>query len=108
MRNEKSGTRYFSFAELAEAWGIKPQKKTNNAKRKEQIEKFNTYHRCQTCKRPLTYIGGNIMVCQNDKCPGIKHTRKDDETGEEKVWYSPSFEELTNKFADYANYLFED
>lgn len=105
MRIEKSGTRYFSFAEMADSLGIKSTNKKSETKLKEQRDKFNGYHKCPACKKPMDYIGGNILVCKNESCRGIKHVKKN-EDGDDTVWYSVAYEELNDKFANYANYIF--
>lgn len=71
MRIEKNGPRYFSFDEVAkEVFGLSPVEKTvrNESKKKEYQDKFTKSHMCKTCKRPLVYMGGNVMCCTNPEC----------------------------------------
>ena len=97
---------FHSFLELAEHFGIN---KRNEAKPKEeQVEKFKKYHLCPACHVPMTYCGGNIMVCQNKSCKGIKHTYTDSETGTEKTWYSVSYQLLDAKGEKIASKLLSD
>lgn len=98
---------YSSFEECAKAWGCRPvSKKTKNEKKlKEQQEKFNSRHKCKACGEPMTFIGGNQMVCLNESCKGIKEERTDKE-GNVIVTYKPSFELLDRKSAEIANNIF--
>ena len=102
-KNEK--TIFHSFREAFESLGFKvsDQKKEPTQDRK---DKFVRYHLCPNCKRPMTYCGGNIMVCMNDNCKGIQHKYTDQETGEERIWYSNSYHLLDEKGASIANNLF--
>lgn len=88
-------TIFHSFLEVAEYFGF--VKKANNDPKEEQIAKFKKYHLCPACHVPMTYCGGNIMVCQNKDCKGIQHKYVDSETGTEKVWYSNSYQLLDEK-----------
>lgn len=98
---------YSSFEELGKAFGCRPvNKRTKDEKKlKEQQEKFNAKHKCKACGQPLTYIGGNQMVCLNADCKGIKHKRTDAE-GNVIVTYRPSYELLNSKSAEIANNIF--
>lgn len=98
---------YSSFADAAKAWGCKPVSKTtkNENKLKEQCEKFCGKHKCKACNQPMTYIGGNQMVCQNEKCKGIKIEREDKD-GNKIVSYVPSFDLLDDTGAEIANNIF--
>lgn len=99
--------RYTSFEELAKAFGRKPIKKQTSDKEKlaKQREDFCNKHVCEACKSPMTYIGGNQMVCANEKCKGIKHERQN-ELGETIVWYTTSYDLLDRKGAEIANNIF--
>lgn len=96
MRVEKSGTRYFGFEELASSMGIKPVSKVTKDKEKlaGQQERFVNRHKCRGCGQPMTWVGGNLMTCQNPNCKGIKFSKKNEETGEEKVWHETSYDLL--------------
>ena len=98
---------YTSFEEMAKAWHVKPivKQTKDKAKLEKQRETFSNKHLCSACKSPMTYIGGNQMVCQNEKCSGIKHETKNKED-EVRVWYTPSFELLDNRSADIAENIF--
>lgn len=104
--NQRGESCYKSFKELAEAMNVKPVHKDND-KIRAQKEKFLSHHKCKACGEPLTYMGGNLMSCTNEKCKGIKHT-KDDAEGKKIFWYEPSFDLLEEKYADIAARLFED
>lgn len=47
------------------------------------------------------------MSCLNPQCPGIKHEQVLD-TGEVRVWYSPSYELLDEKGSEIATNLFTE
>lgn len=100
---------YTSFEELARAWNVKPVTKQtkDKAKLEKQRETFSNKHLCSACKSPMTYIGGNQLVCQNEKCNGIKHETKNKD-GEVKVWYTPSFELLDNRSSEIAGNIFAE
>lgn len=104
MRVERTGTRYFSFEELAAASNVKKDKKHNDEQLSKKKEKF--LGNCPVCKNPMTYISGsNIIACQNESCRGYKHTRKDKE-GKKINYYTPVFRVLDDKDLSYAEYLF--
>lgn len=105
--NKQKKTIFHSFKEVAEFLGLNTVKQ-NPKKQKEQIEKFKKYHLCPTCHVPMTYCGGNIMVCQNRSCKGIPHKYVDPETGKEKVWYSASYQILDGKGEKIAERLLSD
>lgn len=98
---------YTSFSDLREAWGMKPIiKKTNDkAKLAEQQKVFINKHKCKACGVPMTYTGGNIMVCKNPKCKGIEIKREDKE-GNTITSYINSCEILGEKGAEIANNIF--
>lgn len=102
-------TRYTSFKDLRAAWGLKPltKKRTKDAKKLEsQRESFCKKHLCRACGNPMTYIGGNQMVCSNPDCLGIKHEREGKD-GNIEVSYSPSYELLDDKGAVIAYNIFD-
>ena len=101
---------YTSFEELRSAWGLKEFTKQTKDKEKleKQRERFCSSHLCQACKKPMTWIGGNIMSCQNPSCNGIKHEQVNPDTGETKVWYSTSFSLLDDKGAEISSNLFAE
>lgn len=99
---------YTSFEEMAKAWKCKPNvMQTNNKEKLElQRENFCKKHLCRSCKQPMSYIGGNQMVCTNENCKGIKNEYKNEETGETRVWYVTSYDLLDEKGSEIANNLF--
>ena len=99
---------YTSFTELAAAFGCRPvNKKTKDVKKLEkQREVFCGKHRCKACGQPMTWVEGtSTMVCSNDKCKGIKHTRTDAD-GNEIVTYLPSYDLLDELGTDIAYNIF--
>lgn len=100
---------YSSFAELGKAWGCKPLIKQTKDKTKlgKQRENFSKGYLCPACKMPMQYIGGNMMVCQNESCNGIKYERKTD-TGETKTWYTVPYEIMDEKSSEIAYNIFTD
>ena len=106
LRNDKSTVaRYSSFAEVAAAFGKKPVEKKNNKKIKKIRETFTKKYICRACGKPMTFIGGNQMVCQNESCKGIKIFGRN-KAGEEVVSYAPSYCILKAKDARYAQKIF--
>ena len=99
--------RYTSLEEMGKAWGCKPVIKQTKDKEKlqKQREKFCGYHKCKACGEPMTYIGGSIMTCTNEKCKGIKLERKDAD-GNVIVTYLTSYELLDDHFAEIAENIF--
>ena len=95
---------YSSLEEMGKAWGCKERTKNEN-KMKDLQEKFVTKHKCRACGKPLSYIGGNIMTCTNDKCKGIRIEREDNE-GNKIISYALSYELLKDNDTSYANYIF--
>ena len=68
MRIEKNGTRYFGFDEVAqEVYGLKPATKQvqNAGKRKDMQQKFEKFNICKSCGQTMSYVGGNVVCCQN-------------------------------------------
>lgn len=102
MKDKKDN--YSSLEELRADWGLPPvSKRTKDLnKLKGQQDRFYKRHTCSNCSKPLTYVGGNIMVCTNESCRGIKSEFKDKE-GNTVVRYYPSFELLDTKGADIAS-----
>ena len=98
---------YTSFSECAKAWGRRPViKRTKDEKKlKEQRSMFLKKHLCDSCGEPMTYIGGNQMVCKNENCKGIPHERIDSE-GNVTVYYTTSYELLSDIGAIIANNIF--
>ena len=98
---------YTSFEELARAWGCKPTSKQTKDKKKlkNQQEDFCNRHKCKACGKPMTWVSGNVMACQNPGCKGIKKTRIDKE-GNEVITYLPSYDLLSEKGAEIANNIF--
>ena len=110
FRKSKDCTEYYSsLEELRTAWNCKPIiKRTNDEEKlKKQRESFSERHICKACGKPMTFISEtNIMCCTNEKCSGIKHQAVNEETGEEKVWYTTSYKTLDEKGANIANIIF--
>lgn len=96
---------YSSFAEVAQAVGIKPVSKVIKDKEEKQ-KKFLSHHKCKACGQPLTWVGGSVMVCTNEKCAGIKHTRENAD-GTTSVWYEVSFDLLDSVGSKVAGKLFD-
>lgn len=97
---------YSSFEELAVAWGVKPVSKVTKDMKKlnEQRDRFYKSNTCKVCGNPMTLITGtNIMCCTSEVCKGIKHQLINEETGEAKIWYTPSYKVLDEKGAVIAN-----
>lgn len=90
---------YNSLAELATAWGIKPRPAKDKELRDQQQKKFLARHKCRACGEPLTYVGGNIMTCTNEKCKGIKIKDREDE-------YIVSYELLDKVGEEIASKIF--
>jgi hypothetical protein len=95
---------YTSFEDMGKAYNCKPKTK-NEDKMKELQSKFIAKHKCKACDQPLTYIGGSVMTCTNEKCKGIKIEREDYE-GNKIVSYVTSYELLKDNDSSYANYIF--
>ena len=100
---------YTSFEELRKAYGLKPVTKQTKDKEKLELQRktFCSKHLCSNCKKPMTWTGGNVMACLNHDCKGIKHEQVLD-TGEIRVWYSPSYDLLDDKGASIAANLFTE
>lgn len=97
---------YSSFEEAAKSWGCKSiNKRTKDEKKlNEQRERFYKSNTCKTCGHPMTFITEtNIMCCTNEACKGIKHQIVNEETGETKIWYTPSYKVLDDKGAIIAS-----
>lgn len=102
---------YTSLEELRASFGLKPvSRKTNDEQKlQKQKEAFCGRHVCKACGNPMTFINGtNVMCCTNEKCNGIKHQTTNEETGETKVWYTPSCKTLDEKGASIANNIFNE
>lgn len=98
---------YSSFEEAAKAFKCKEKRKHNNDENKLQEQRKKFLGTCKACHNPLVYKGGNILVCNNPDCKGLKHSIIDEKTGEEKVWYTPIFRLLDNRGEKIANHIFE-
>ena len=98
---------FHSFNEVASFLGFNRKEKKQKPK-EEQIIKFKQYHLCPACHKPMTYCGGNIMVCQTDGCKGMPHKFIDQETGNEKVWYTACYHILDEKGENIAKNLFSE
>lgn len=98
---------YTSLEELRSAYGLKPviKQTKDKEKLKQQRETFCKHYRCKGCGSPMTYIGGSMMSCTNDKCKGVKHERTDAD-GNTIVTYSVSYEILDDVFAERAANIF--
>lgn len=98
---------YTSLEELREAFGLKPVVKQTKDEDKllKQRRNFRNFYKCRSCGEPMTYIGGSVMTCTNEKCRGIKHERTDAD-GNTIVTYSVSYELLDDHFSEVAENLF--
>lgn len=99
---------YTSFEEMAAAWGCRPVSKVTKDMKKleKQREVFCGKHRCKACGNPMTWVDGtSTMVCNNEKCRGIKHTRIDAD-GNEIVTYTTSYDLLDEIGTDIASNIF--
>lgn len=96
---------YTSLEELRKAWHLKPVKKRTNDKEKLKAQQEKLVGTCRVCKKPLTWIEGNICACQNPDCRGFKMTGTN-EDGTEKVYYIPVTRVLNDKAAEIAQNLF--
>lgn len=108
MRLSKNTTaHYSSFEELRAALGKPPVSKQTSDKKKlkKQRENFCNRHICKACGEPMTYIGGNVMTCTNDKCRGIKYEREDHE-GNKVVRYFTSYDLLDDLGGEIASNIF--
>lgn len=105
--NQNKIEEYNSLEELRTAWNLKPvTRKTKNAvKLSEQQERFCSKHKCKACGKPMTYIGGNQMVCTNENCKGIKIEHTDND-GNILVSYETSYDLLDDLGAEIANNIF--
>lgn len=108
FRNDKNTTEHYtSFEDLASAFGKKPFKKqTKDAKKlKSQRKRFLDNHRCRLCHKPMTFVGGNQMVCENPNC--IRILKKHDNFGNliEERRISP-YQLLDSKSAEIAQNIF--
>ena len=112
FRNGKNCTEHYSsFAEMRTAFGLKEivKRTKDEQKLQKQKEAFYSRHICKACGTPMTFVNGtNVMCCTNEKCNGIKHQMTNEDTGEIKVWYTPSCKTLDGKSASIANNIFCD
>ena len=99
MRQEKNGTRYFSFQELPDA--PKQEKPTYGQKKKDKFLGI-----CKICKSQLVYIPDtNVVVCTNEKCRGLSKKKQEDEGEGEKKRFI--YRLLDDKGLDKALTLFD-
>ena len=98
---------YSSFEEMGRCWGCKPvtRKNKDENKVKKQQEVFCGKHKCKACGEPMTWVGGNMMVCKNEKCKGIK-IEKEDKEGNKSVSYITSYDLLDDTGASIAINIF--
>lgn len=109
-RTSKGETEHYtSFEELGKAWGCKIKRKQTKDKNKlqKQREDFCGRHICNACKKPMEFDGGNLMVCKNPDCNGIKNEKILD-SGEKKIWYTPSYDLLDDRSASIAENIFAE
>ena len=96
---------YGSLEELAKAYNTSTLKRTKDqAKLESQREKF--LGKCRVCGEPLSYLGGNVMACQNESCKGFE-TKTRDEDGNETVVFKPVFKILDEHAETIAYNLFD-
>lgn len=101
---------YSSFKEAAAAWGCKPVEKKrpkDETKLTAVREKFVSNYKCKACGEPMTYIGGSMMCCKNEKCKGIKVEEKDKEGNIIKITYEPSFKFVKEEYIEMASNIFD-
>ena len=100
---------YTSLEELRKAIGLKPVTKQTRNKEKltKQRYSFWSKHKKKKKKKPMAWTGGNVMACLNPQCPGIKHEQVL-ETGDVRVWYSPSYDLLDGLGSEIAENLFTE
>lgn len=105
--DKKTTAHYSSFEELARAYGLKPVSKQTSDKNKlkKQQEKFCEKNKCKACGKPMNFVTGNVMACQNPECKGIKQERIDNE-GNKIIIYLPSYNLLNDRSAEIANNIF--
>lgn len=100
---------YSSFEEMGKAWGCKQV--ANKPKTEERAKKLqeqfysNPKHKCKACGEQMTWIGGNQLVCTNDKCKGIKVERENPD-GTKTTTYVTSYYLLEDDKASFAKYIF--
>jgi hypothetical protein len=108
FRMGRNTTEYYtSFEEAAKAWGCKPvvKKTKDENKLKLQQEKFCGKHKCKACGEPMTWVGGSMMTCTNEKCKGIKVEREGAD-GNKIVSYVVSYDLLDDLGAEIAENIF--
>lgn len=107
MKVLSNGEHYESFAELREAFGLKPIKRTNMNKLNKEKNTFESKFKCKVCGAPLTLVkGSNVLVCSNPSCKGFKHVEKT-EDGKKLVTYEPVHVLLNEHVGEYANRLYD-
>ena len=98
---------YTSFQDAAQAFGCKPvtRKTKDENKLKAQQEKFCAKHKCKACGQPMSWIGGSMMACTNEKCKGIK-VERDGADGQKIISYVVSYDLLYDLGAEIATNIF--
>lgn len=109
FRKDRNCTEHYtSFEAAAAGWNVKPVKKRTSDSEKLKIQREKFLGTCKCCGQPLHYVSGtNVIVCNNKTCNGFKHSEKNIETGEEKVWYIPVTRTLDEKGFNIAMNLFD-
>ena len=97
---------YTSFDELRQAFGLKPVVKRTNDIEKLTAQREKFLGTCPYCKEKLSYVGGNVIVCKNEKCNG-KKVEKENEDGTKSIMYYPYIKLLNNQGAEIASNLFD-
>lgn len=68
-------------------------KKKPRRKKDEIVKKLQKKCVCKYCKQPMQWVRDtNIMVCKNEKCPGLKIKNTDGEV----IATLPSFHRISN------------
>lgn len=109
MSKESNGKIYYSFDEIGqELFGLLPQKKVTNDKKKLESQREKFLGTCPYCKQPTSYVyGTNTIVCKNEKCRGKKIINKSDD-GTEFVEYKPYIKILSDKGLAIGTNIFEE
>lgn len=107
FRKDKNCTEHYtSFEELGKAWGLKPVIKRTKNENKLKIQKNKFLGICPYCKEQLSYVGGNVIVCKNEKCNG-KKVEKEYEDGSKSVMYYPYVKLLDKRGENIAQNIFD-
>lgn len=82
----------------------KKKRKVDQDKLNSQQDNFSKKYVCPICGQPKTWVQDtNLMVCQNESCPGIPVKNKDGEI----VNTLPSYSQLNTRGAEIAATLFQ-